>query len=230
MEYDKKYYKANAQDADRPALWMYERIWQRYLGTGPVLEFGCGVGFFARRLAKHTGVFGLEVNPFALCQLQANAPEVQPLSSTTGLADESVGSVVALHVFEHIVDAELLSIGTELNRILRAGGRILAVMPDLQGRAHSLKGANWSAFSDRTHINLKGAKDWERLFLERWNFDVITSFADGYYDFPYGMNFAQAVPGDILRASRTLAQFLLARPLLRQGDGENVVFVLEKRS
>lgn len=229
MEYDNIYYKANAQDGDRPALWMYERIWQRYLGTGPVLEFGCGVGYFARRLAKHTRVFGLEVNPFALSQLQSNAPEVQLLSSTTNLADESVGSVVALHVFEHIADVELLLIGSELNRILRVGGRVLAVMPDLQGQAHSLKGADWSAFRDRTHINLKGAKDWERFFLENWNFNVITSFADGYYDFPYGTNFARAALGDILRASRTLTQFLLARPLLSQGDGENVVFVLEKR-
>lgn len=230
MEYDDNYYKANAQDGDRPALWMYERIWQRYLGAGPVLEFGCGVGFFARRLAKHTRVFGLEVNPFALSQLQANAPQVQSIPSMTNLADESVGSVVALHVFEHIVDAELLLIGVELNRILRAGGRVLAVMPDLEGRAHSLKGTGWSAFSDRTHINLKGAADWKRLFLEYWKFDVITSFADGYYDFPYGRSFARAAPGDMLRAARTVAQFLLARPLLPQGDGENVVFVLEKRS
>jgi len=38
------------------------------------------------------------------------------------------------------------------------------------------------------------------------------------------------VPADAFRATRTLVQFLLARPLLREGDDENVVFILEKRS
>ena len=228
MTYDESYYRANSQAGDRPALWMYERLWQRYLGKGPVLEFGCGVGQFARRLSRHTNVFGLEVNQFALERIQIIAPEVQALTTTTLIPNESIGSIVALHVFEHICDDALIPLGIELNRVLQPGGRILAVMPDLDGKAHLHKGNNWSAFSDPTHINLKGADTWRRFFEERWKLGVVKSFADGYYDFPYGANRLRSASTDALRAFRTLVQFLLARPLLHQGDGENVVFLLEK--
>lgn len=229
MYYDKYYYQRNSQDGDRPALWMYERFWRRYLGKGPVLEFGCGVGHFARRLSVYTKVFGLEVNQFALEQIKNTAPEVQVLSTTTILPNESIGSIVALHVFEHILDDALAPIGLEISRVLKPGGRILAVMPDLDGLAHARKGAKWSAFSDSTHVNLKGASAWHRFFEDEWKLDVVQSFADGYYDFPYGTSLLRSAPVDIFRASRTLVQFLLARPLLRQGDGENVVFLLQKR-
>jgi SAM-dependent methyltransferase len=207
---------------------MYERLWLRYLGAGPALEFGCGVGYFANRISRHATVYGLEINEFALAQISQNAPNVEGLRTTSGLPDESIGSIVALHVFEHIPDDQLASIGVELNRILERNGRVLAVMPDLDGRAHILKGLSWSAFTDPTHVNLKGAKDWEKYFVEQWGFKVIKSFADGYYDFPYGGNLMLSFAPDALRALRTLTQFLIARPFLRKGDGENVVFILEK--
>lgn len=230
MKYDKNYYKSNSQSGDRPALWMYDRLWRRYLGKGPVLEFGCGVGFFARRLSNHDKVYALETNQFAFSQIQKIAPDANVITSTSCLKDHSIGSIVALHVFEHIPDDQLELIGIELNRILLPGGRILAVMPNLEGHAHRLKGKEWSAFTDPTHVNLKGAHAWHSLFEVQWKLHVVKSFADGYYDFPYGVSQLRSAPADFLRAFRTLIQFLLARPLLNQGDGENVVFILEKRS
>ena len=229
MTYTENYYKANGQDGDRPALLMYERFWKRYLGKGPVLDIGCGLGYFSRRLSRHTEVIGLETNLRALEKLRKLSSDMQITSTTTDLLDNSIGSITALHVFEHIVDEDLSQIGVELTRLLKPGGRILAVMPDLDGRAHAMKQKSWSAYSDPTHINLKGASEWMRFFEERWGFDVVASFADGYYDFPYGVNRFSSAPADAFRAARTFVQFLLARPLLRQGDGENVVFILEKR-
>lgn len=230
MSYAENYYQTNGQDGDRPALLMYERFWQRYLGKGPVLEFGCGLGYFAKRLARHAKVIGLETNARALQQLQKDSSGMQLVQSTLNLPDHSIGSVTALHVFEHIGDDDLVQIGVEFSRLLKPGGRILAVMPDLTGRAHALKGSSWSAFSDPTHVNLKGADEWRRFFEDQWNLDVVASFSDGYYDFPYGLSRLWSAPSDAFRAARTLVQFLLARPLLRQGDGENVVFILKKRS
>lgn len=229
MEYNQHYYKANAQDGDRPALWMYERIWLRYIGRGPVLEFGCGVGQFARRLSKHAKTYGLEINEYALQQIQHTAPNVQALRSTETLSDASVASVVALHVLEHIPDEALHDVALELNRVLQPGGRMLVVMPDLDGRAHSCKGADWSAFSDVTHVNLKGAKAWRALFVNQWGFHVVAAFADGYYNFPYGRSSPWSRMADALRAFRTMIQFLFARPVLKPGDGENIVFILEKQ-
>lgn len=227
MEYDENYYRLNAQSGDRPALQMYERFWRRYLGQGAVLEFGCGVGYFARRLSRHAEVYGLESNAFAIEQIKTVAPKVKILTKLADLANQSIGSIIALHVLEHIPDRDLDLVGEEFKRILRPKGRILVVMPDLGGQAHVLKGKSWSAFSDPTHINLKSASDWQTYFEIEWGLKVVKTFADGFYDFPYGKRRLFSAPRDALRAFRTLIQWLVARPLLRQGDGENVIFILE---
>lgn len=115
MQYDEKYYGANAQDKDRPALWFYERIWRRYCGTGPVLEFGCGVGYLAKRLCRHTEVFGYEINPYALQSFRINAPDAHLVQNLEAIPDKSLGSIVALHVLEHIPDGDLVSIGEQFS-------------------------------------------------------------------------------------------------------------------
>lgn len=230
MSYGEDYYKKNTQDRDRPALWMYERIWKKYLGQGPVLDFGCGLGHFARRISQYQQTFGLETNPFAVEHMRRKVPTVKLISSIAELPDNSLGSITALHVLEHITDEELASIGKEFTRTLKPLGRLLVVMPDLLGRAHALKGKEWSAFSDPTHINLKGSSGWRTFFENNWDLNLISCFADGYYDFPYSKTFFRSLSGDAVRAAKTLVQFSLARPLLKSGDGENVIFILEKRN
>lgn len=229
MEYDSNYYSGNEQDRDRPALWLYERLWKRLIGSGPVLEFGGGVGFFAKRLCRHADVYVVEVNDFARNKIRLNAPKARLIRHVTDLPDDSLGSIVSLHVLEHILDKDLREIGREFGRVLEPGGKLLLVMPCLNGRAHELKQDRWSAFSDPTHVNLKTREGWERFFSEVWGFDVLHVFADGYYDFPYGKTLSGRFIGDLIRLLRTGVQFLVARPMLTGGDGENVVFVLGSR-
>lgn len=228
MNYDSQYYQSNAQDKDRPALFMYQRLWKRYLGKGPVLEFGCGVGHFARRLSRYAEVYGLEVNSFALAEIKKRGCGVRAIDTTANLLPNSFESITAMHVLEHISDEQLHAVGLEFLRILKPGGRILAVMPNTAGKAHALKGSAWSAYGDPTHINLKSAHQWQVFFENVWNVRVKSRFADGYYDFPYGNSGARSFLGDCFRAGKTLLQFLIARPILDVHDGENVIFVLEK--
>lgn len=228
MDFDENYYAGNAQDKDRPAMWFYERIWRRYCNKGPVLEFGCGVGFLARRLSRHTAVFGYEINPYALERFRINAPNAQPVTNLKEVATSSLGSIVSLHVLEHIPDEDLVSIGVQFRRMLCDGGRLLLVMPDCAGRAHALKGTAWLALTDKTHVNLKTADEWRDFFEGQWGFKVIHCCADGYYDFPYSKSMLSRVFHDGLRAFRTAVQFLLGRLVLPVGDGEAVIFVLEK--
>ena len=229
IEYDKSYYSNNSQDRNRPALYFYERFWKKYICFPPVLDFGCGVGFFANRLTRHAEVFGFEINPFALYSLSKNAPKVKLINNIDQLSDESLGSIVALHVLEHIDDNELEYLGENFHRLLKKGGRMLVVIPDLSGSAHKLKKGNWSAYKDETHINLKSASEWKRYFERRWRFIVKICFSDGFYDFPYGKSLFGILFGDIWRALKTFIQFILARPILAVGDGENVIFMLEKQ-
>lgn len=228
MNYDKSYYECNAQNKDRPALWFYERIWRRYCKKGTVLEFGCGVGFMARRLSRHAEVIGLEINPYALSRFCINAPNARLVDSLEAIGDNGLESIVALHVLEHIPDSELALIGAQFYRILCGGGRLVLVMPDSSGFSHSLKGARWLALTDNTHVNLKSAEQWRIFFEEKWGFKVIDCSADGYYDFPYGKSISARLFCDSLRAFRTAVQFILGRLILPVGDGEAVIFILEK--
>jgi SAM-dependent methyltransferase len=185
MRYNKEYYSNNSQDGDRPALIMYEKLWRKYSGVGPVLEFGCGVGHFAKRLSKHAKVYGVETNTYALSAARQIAPKAKFLESMRDIPDNHLSSIVALHVFEHIEDALLVNIFQEMNCKLTVNGTVIAVMPNKFGGAHILKGKDWKAFSDPTHLNIKSAQEWENMFKTVWGLSIISSFSDGYYDFPY---------------------------------------------
>lgn len=227
MSYTSQYYRYNRQDRKRPALLFYDRLWRRYVSLGPVLDFGGGVGLFAALLSRHADVLVYEVSNFARSQVLRNAPRAVVVEDLGSIDDNALGSITALHVFEHMTDTELGLIGESFRRVLRANGKLLCVMPDAAGAAHRLKGASWSALTDSTHVNLKSADAWRRYFEDSWRFRVIHVFADGYYDFPYMSFSARGLFQDALRAARTLVQFAFARPLLRTGDGENVIFILE---
>ncbi|MGE4687636.1 class I SAM-dependent methyltransferase [Yersinia enterocolitica] len=229
MEYNKDYYASNAQDIDRPALGFYTRIWQRYCQKGPVLEFGCGVGYFARRLSKITTVYGLEINPHAIEKIKINAPSVQLVPDLDHVKTGSIASIVSLHVLEHIPDAELRDIGISFSRVLSPGGRLLIVVPDKTGKANLIKGDTWMGFRDPTHINLKGNEAWSRWFREEWGFSVVACHADGYYDYPYQSTIWGRFTKDGSRLIRTGIQFLLGRLILPAGDGEAAIFILEKK-
>ena len=227
MRFDDQYYSTNAQDRDRPALIFYNRLWSRYLQEGPVLEFGCGVGYMAKRLTRKTKVFGYEINEYARNMVKNIAPEAILINSLEDLENDTLGSKVSLHVLEHIDNDSLELIGTTFKRILRPGGKLLVVMPNTNGDANNLKGQEWSALSDPTHLNLKSATEWTDLFVSNWKMRVIKKFSDGFYDFPYERSWINIATLDLFRLMATGAQFLLGRPLLPENYGENIVFILE---
>jgi hypothetical protein len=227
MKYNNEYYKTNAQDKDRPALFFYQRIWEHYLSEGPVLDFGSGVGHFAKRLSNICdSVFAYELQDYARNQILVNAPNVNLIEGLTALSENSIKSITALHVLEHISDGDLAGIGTHFNRVLISGGRLLVVMPNLDGLANNLKGSAWSAFTDITHINLKSSEGWEDFFSKVWGMKKVTSFSDGFYDFPYETGWRRF--RDLFRLGLTGLQFILGRGIIDPDNGENVVFILER--
>lgn len=229
MKFDKSYYQFNSQDLDRPALGWYFRLWKRFCIRGPVLEFGCGVGHLARRLSTCASTYGLEINEYAFSQIKNVAPRVEIISSLSELPAASLGSIVALHVLEHISDSELKTIGSEFKRLLISKGRILLVVPDVGGEAERLKQKQWMGYTDPTHINLKSAAQWKSFFENDWSVNVVKMNADGYYDFPYVKIPSSKMFGEFGRLLRTAIQFTFAALLLPPGDGEACVFILEKR-
>lgn len=224
--YGEDYYEANGQSGDRPALRFYTRVAARHLGAGRLLDFGCGTGHLLRRLAGRGPADGLELHEHgarAAARLVLGATVYRDLAE---VPDARYDGLVSVHVVEHIPDEGLVEVLAHWRRVLRPGGRALVVTPDLGGRAHSLKGDAWSAFTDPTHINLKGHAAWVEFFRAQ-GFGLVRAAADGLWDFPYGSRPRLVDAG--LRAWPTAYQFARGELVLRPGTGEAVLMVLEAR-
>lgn len=226
MEFNRQYYEKNRQLGDRPALWFYSRLARYWFAPGPVLDFGCGMGFLLRRLARYGPAAGLETSAYCRVNLGQTLPDVPLYDTADKLPNKWFSGVVALHVFEHLADGDLERTLERLSSSLRPGGRVLCAMPDAGGRGHRLKGSSWSGFRDPTHVNLKSSAEWAAFFSQNgWR--VVKTGTDGLWDFPYSKE--RPVWLDQLhRAWGTLFQFLLGRLVLPAGWGESVIFLLQK--
>jgi SAM-dependent methyltransferase len=220
MTYDKHYYQNNGQLGDRPALWFYSRLIQHLIGTGPILDFGCGTGCLGRRLSTWTETDGFEISPFAQKLAQQNLPNGRLYSDLQALPCSYYNGIVSLHVLEHIKDDDLAPIFDCWKRITRPGAKFFIVMPEVSGFAHQLKQEKWIGFSDPTHINLKTRSQWVE-FVGQKGLAVERIGSDGMWDFPYT---SASKWIDVARYGLgTIAQMVSGRLLITPGRGESVI-------
>jgi SAM-dependent methyltransferase len=93
-------------------------------GRSPVLDLGCGRGFWLRRIASAgLQVVGVEPDPARARMAGAVAPVVVAAGANLPLADASVGTVWCLHVLHHL--DEPAAVLAEVRRVLRPDGRLL---------------------------------------------------------------------------------------------------------
>ena len=222
--YDARYYAANRQVHDRPALRWYARLVRRYCGRGPYLDFGCGAGHLLRRLAAAGPAAGFEVSSWAAATARTTArcPVYERLDD---LPSGEFGVVVAVHVLEHLPDDTVATTLGAWRRTLRPDGRALVVTPDPAGRGRALAGPRWVGAADPTHVNLKPHAQW-RALLAAHGFEVLREGTDGLWHVPYGPH---PSPSDAVRAAPALAQYVTGRLLLPPGAGESGVLVVRRR-
>ncbi len=222
--YDQSYYEANGQIGDRPALRFYVRLVQRYGAGGPYFDFGCGTGHLLRRLSALGPSSGFEISEFSAARARRVAPNCPVTTKIDDIPDDSIGTLTAIHVVEHVEDDVTDTIIAAWKRTLRPGGRILVVTPDLGGKAHKMLGESWDGFSDPTHINLKSHGQWRQFFADR-GLGVVVEGSDGMWNPPY------ADGARLWEAARfsvpALGQFLAGRLMVPAGGGESSIFVLE---
>ncbi len=222
-DYSEDYYANNGQSGDRPALTFFARLAKRYLQPGVILDFGCGTGHFITHLMRRFDVIGVETSDWA-SEIARRRTGAMVYTSLDDIPDDSIDSIVSIHVVEHIPDELLVGVLNAWRRVMKAGGRVMVVTPDAGGFAHLRKKEKWIALSDPTHINLKPNAEWCALF-ESCGFRVERKFADGLWDFPYLLPWLGRLEV-LLLGWPTLFQFLAARPLIRAGRGESVIMIL----
>ena len=117
----------------------------------PVLDLGCGRGELLL-LLREAGVraAGVEGDPALAEAARRRGLEITEgdvLEVLKGLETDSRGAVTAMHLFEHLISAKQMAVLTEIRRVLRPGGLLIAESPN----PHSLRVGASLYWQDPTH-------------------------------------------------------------------------------
>ncbi|MDD5434847.1 MAG: class I SAM-dependent methyltransferase [Nitrospira sp.] len=144
--------------------------------SGKLLEVGCGGG---RRLSKMRAlgweVEGQEVDPRAAKHASDVYGFTIHLSSLKDIAfkENSFDAIIANHVIEHVYEPDLLL--SECYRILKPGGIMVVVTPNVDCFGHRYFGSNWRGLEPPRHLHLFSQKT-IKLLAERSGFHKIETW------------------------------------------------------
>jgi SAM-dependent methyltransferase len=122
------------------------------LAQAPVIDVGCGRGEFllACRTAGITAV-GFDTNERSVADLVAQGIDAA-VAGVPGcfanISDASIGTVVAMHVVEHLPVDALFALFAESSRVLRPGGFLIIETPNAESLAVSAS----EFWRDPTHL------------------------------------------------------------------------------
>ena len=121
-------------DPERAKVW---RVLSRYLQKWidpqeGLLDLGAGYGEFTRFTAAREK-WALDLNPELIAHWDAAVkPIIQQATQTIPIPTASLGTVFASNFFEHFTSEEGLEILSEIRRMLKPGGRFIAVQPNFR--------------------------------------------------------------------------------------------------
>ena len=163
-------------------LWLGNGLWAeteylRYMTlkstpAGRLLDIGCGGGRFMNRM-KRLGweVEGIDFDAKATGKITAR----YGMKTYTGdlvasrLPAEYFDAITLSHTIEHLFDPE--KILRECMRILKPGGKLVVVTPNVESVGAALFGPFWRGWEPPRHLHLFSVKSLKR-FLSRTGFDV----------------------------------------------------------
>lgn len=103
--------------------WLEDRLW-RLAGDGPVLDLGCGRGWWLERLAgRGVAAVGVERERERAALAARYRPVAVADAARLPLAGASVDLVWCIHVLHHLPDPS--AVLAEIHRVLRPGGSLV---------------------------------------------------------------------------------------------------------
>ncbi len=128
-------YKNRFSDLEkRNRVWsiLVADFFQKFVKEGDVvLDMPCGYGQFINHVRCGRKI-GLDLNPDAAKHLNPGVEFLARPSTDTGLDPQSVDFVFISNFFEHLPRADIVATISELRRILRPGGRVVVLQPDIR--------------------------------------------------------------------------------------------------
>ena len=220
----------------------YERIQSMYLGSrrpGKVLDIGCGQGrFLARMCSRGWDVEGTETDSKAAeiarseHALKVRVGDIRNLSYPSNHLD----AITMNHVIEHVHDP--IGLLKECRRVLKPGGVLVAVTPNVRSWGHRRFGRDWRDLDPPRHLTLFSPEALKRCsrqagyeLIDVWttpaNAEVV--FAGSLSLRRHGEYDMSAKPPIVHAFSANVLQLYEAATIKRQPEvGEEAVLWLEK--
>lgn len=206
-----------------------DRLLKRSDGSR-ILEVGCAHGHLLSWLEGSYQTWGIDLSDYAIEQARSNAPKSRVFRANLleALPDEldrqRYDLVVSKYVLEHI-DRPAVALG-EIYQRLVPGGWLLYSVPNMTSPGLKLKGDQWFAALDPTHVSMLQPEEWARLTRDA-GFVIEKTFSDGMWDIPY-VRYVPRVFQYLMFSLPTIASVGLARPLIPVRWGENLIVIARK--
>jgi len=145
-------FPAEARQA-RDRLWrvLCQDFFQRYVGAGDtMLDLGCGLGEFTRFIRAGRKI-AVDLNPDAGVGLPAEVEfHLADARALDFLGDGTIDVCFTSNFFEHLGSKqELDAVLQEVHRVLRPGGRLVALQPNIK----YLPGAYWDFYDHHVPLS-----------------------------------------------------------------------------
>jgi SAM-dependent methyltransferase len=203
---DKYYYSYESRSAirnkgDKPYLYSY---WARYFRalkpSGKLLDVGCGLGFFLKRMQNIYDSYGVDVSEYSVEETRKVALKARVhIASATELPfhDDYFDIITAFDIVEHLENPEVFF--REASRLLKKDGMLLISTPNpaslgarIKNKTENAKDPNlpskpsyvWIGCVDKTHITILTPEEWSGI-VRRNGFDIVRQGTDFLWDVPY---------------------------------------------
>ncbi len=146
------------------------------LGSGTLLDVGCGPGFFLSQLNDKWDRYGFDISEHALEKASDFATCYSGDFCTLDLAPNSFDVILLHHVIEHLDDP--LSYINKIKTLLKKDGIFIVATPDFDSAMARRFKLKYRMLHDPQHVSLFTQFSLVKL-LEDYNFDVLS------IDYPY---------------------------------------------
>lgn len=215
--------------------WYLHRYWISYLRqhlppSSTILEVGCGLGFFGKRVQRYFSYVGLDIAHDAITyarEINRIGVVVEGKAESLPFEDESFDALVAFDVIEHLNNAILFF--REAYRALKPFGLMVVTTPNIRSFGSRIKSKSGSLipamYTDKTHVSLLSPETWiERIHSA--GFTIIRHGTDTLWDIPYFKKIPLIVQKVTFVPVNVLATLVFG--FFRWTYGENLVIIAKK--